>query len=94
MAKEFRIGNIGIRLFRRGNGLTPDEKVAINTVLKPLLGYDDVDQLARENGYDTADDMARFYSYSNPRDFFLADGYVQRLARFKNNNHESLDKGD
>lgn len=86
MAKELRFWDFGIRFFVRGNSLTTDEKHAINTVIKPLLGYDDVDKMAYDNGYDTADDMARYYSYSNPRDFFLADGYVQRLLPFKNGN--------
>ncbi|MBU0894825.1 MAG: hypothetical protein KKF48_05570 [Nanoarchaeota archaeon] len=91
MAKEIKIGNLGVRIFKGCNSLTEDEKTAINTVIGPLLGYDDVDELARENGFDTADDMARYYSYSNPRDFFLSHGYARRLKPFQNNNsnHDS-----
>ena len=63
------------------DGMTSWERFSINALISNL-GYSDVEDLAEEAGFDSAREMAYNHNFKNVRDFFLGDGWYDRLAEY------------
>ncbi len=67
------------------HGLTERERDAVDRVSRSL-GYDEgLDDLVEQHGYRSAKDIVAEASFTSVRDYFLADGWHQRLADFNLN---------
>ena len=66
------------------DGLTPNGKHAIDGLLQKF-GYKDVWDMAKQNGFSSPREMAHNFHFKNVRDYFVADGWGDRLERFDRN---------
>lgn len=66
------------------DGLTPNERRAVDGIVQ-TLGYRDVVHLAKENGFASPRDMAHNFSFKNTRDYFLGEGWYDRLSHYDKN---------
>ena len=83
--KSGEVAFFGVEIRMIGeDGLTSNERMAIDPIAQQL-GYDNVAKLAEESGFDSPRDMAHNYSFKNARDFFLGEGYYDRLSKYNKN---------
>lgn len=83
MNREWDIFGIQIRIVG-ADGLTPGERRSVDAIAQEL-GYKDVIHMAKENDFDSPREMAHNYSFKNTRDYFLGEGWFDRLAIFNRN---------
>lgn len=82
---EMEIDFLGIQVRVVGaDGLTPSERRSVDGIVQ-TLGYSNVIEMAMENGFTSPRDMAHNFSYKNTRDYFLGDGWYDRLSTFDRN---------
>jgi len=82
---NFDFDRYGIQIRVVGvDGLTPNERKSVDAIVE-TLGYKDVMHLARENGFSSPKEMAHNYSFKNARDYFLGEGWYDRLSHYDRN---------
>jgi hypothetical protein len=67
-----------------GDGLTQEERLSVSSLLEPL-GYSSLEEFVSQNGYSSARELARSRNFKSTRDYFLGEGWYDRLAVFDRN---------
>ena len=86
--RDIETTHIRLRITDR-DGLTRNERRAIESCIKSL-GYEDLNDFVTKSGYNSPREMAYDHRFKNVRDFFLADGWYERL---NSHNKNTIKKG-
>lgn len=80
-------GLVTIQLMLDKHGLTEEERSAVDRVARSIGYSGGIDELVEVHGYSSAREIAEEASYTSVRDYFLADGWHQRIVDFNKNGY-------
>ena len=78
---------VRIELMLDKHGLTERERNAVDRVSRSLGYSGGLDDLVEQHGYSSARDIVAEASFTSVRDYFMGDGWHQRLVDFNLNGH-------